>query len=872
MAVSQTRPRPESVKVSRAREILRGRAVSSREVLQLAKELTKEKAFSLARRLLAQARQDPAVQGDSALLRAIIQQQALCTSHDLELPADVRLDLAFQILQQSGDDLQSSIDPETLGIAGSICKSRWEIDGQVQHLERSRAYFLRGCQEGVTGDYGYCAINAALVLDILADLESVAAERSGAVSATAVQREQEARRLRETLIAELPELAKTKEHQGLIQDWGFLATVAEAYFGLGRYEEASQWLQTAMALPKIPAWQYESTIRRLIRLVQLHGGQSTDREIIAGHPAAEMLMQLFAVSPEALRGILTGKIGLALSGGGFRASLFHIGVLAKLAEFDILRHVEVLSCVSGGSIVGAYYYLEVRHLLKTKKDSEITCQDYIDIVKRLEKNFLAGVQRNIRTRVAADWYSNLKMIYKPNYSRTERVGELYEEEIYRLVEDGEAAAPRWLNELLVEPAGHPEAFSPRQDNWRRAAKVPILILNAATLNTGHNWQFTASWMGEPPAGVSSEVDGNDRLRRFYYDQAPVPHQSIRLGHAVAASSCVPGLFEPLALDRLYPDRIVRLVDGGVHDNQGIAGLLGEDCDIMLISDASGQMESQNYPKSGMVSVPLRSSSILQSRVREAQYLDVDSRRRSSQIRAFMFVHLKKDLNVKPIDWIGCNDPHDPGDEPLSAVIPGDVTSYGLPKDVQQKLAAIRTDLDSFNDQEAYALMTSGYLMTDHEFPKYIKGFSLQGPPPDWGFLAIEPALKNVPGKEAEHRKLMNILEAAHSSAFKIWKLKPILQAAAVGLAAIGLALFYWICSKWWNSALFTVGSTATVLITAILTSIVGPIVVKAINYRKTLAQVGVGLGMALIGFAAARLHLHYFDRWYLQEGRMSDET
>ena len=44
---------------------------------------------------------------------------------------------------------------------------------------------------------------------------------------------------------------------------------------------------------------------------------------------------------------------------------------------------------------------------------------------------------------------------------------------------------------------------------RRDAKVPILVLNAATLNTGHTWQFTVSWMGESPNGISSEIDGND---------------------------------------------------------------------------------------------------------------------------------------------------------------------------------------------------------------------------------------------------------------------------------------------------------------------------------------------------------------------------
>jgi hypothetical protein len=91
-----------------------------------------------------------------------------------------------------------------------------------------------------------------------------------------------------------------------------------------------------------------------------------------------------------------GKLGLALSGGGFRASLFHIGVLARLAEQDILRRVEVLSCVSGGSIIGAHYYLELQHLLETKEDGEIKQKDYVELVKRVEKDFLAGVQTNAK--------------------------------------------------------------------------------------------------------------------------------------------------------------------------------------------------------------------------------------------------------------------------------------------------------------------------------------------------------------------------------------------------------------------------------------------------------------------------------------------
>src|SRR5262249_44104309 len=161
--------------------------------------------------------------------------------------------------------------------------------------------------------------------------------------------------------------------------------------------------------------------------------------------------------------------------------------------------------------------------------------------------------------------------------------------------------------------------APKDRNWRRRAKVPILILNATTLNTGHVWQFTASWMGEPPDSVDAEVDCAPRLRRMYYSEAPRRHRQVRLGHAVAASACVPGLFEPVPLAGLYPGTTVRLVDGGVHDNQGVGGLLEQDCTVLLVSDASGQMPVRADPGAGVLDVPLRANSILMARVREAQY-------------------------------------------------------------------------------------------------------------------------------------------------------------------------------------------------------------------------------------------------------------
>src|SRR6266576_3918755 len=47
-------------------------------------------------------------------------------------------------------------------------------------------------------------------------------------------------------------------------------------------------------------------------------------------------------------------IALALSGGGYRAMLFHTGALIRLNELGLLRQLKRVSSVSGGSISAGY--------------------------------------------------------------------------------------------------------------------------------------------------------------------------------------------------------------------------------------------------------------------------------------------------------------------------------------------------------------------------------------------------------------------------------------------------------------------------------------------------------------------------------------
>src|SRR3954471_3239171 len=51
------------------------------------------------------------------------------------------------------------------------------------------------------------------------------------------------------------------------------------------------------------------------------------------------------------------KIGLALSGGGFRASLYHLGLVRFLRDANILPQVTHIPSVSGGSIFAAHLVL-----------------------------------------------------------------------------------------------------------------------------------------------------------------------------------------------------------------------------------------------------------------------------------------------------------------------------------------------------------------------------------------------------------------------------------------------------------------------------------------------------------------------------------
>lgn len=194
------------------------------------------------------------------------------------------------------------------------------------------------------------------------------------------------------------------------------------------------------------------------------------------------------------------RLGLALSGGGFRASFFHLGVLRRLAELDLLRHVSVLSTVSGGSVVGALYMLHLARQLR--KNAKLSRDDYVSLVGDVDKGFRLGAAANLRTRLLLDPLQNLRLLCTP-YGLGRRMARLYQARLYEKVarqvrDDWGKEIP--LERFRIEPGGKAPEVEIESYNAGDADRLPKWVINATCLNTGRPFRFSPAEVGDPVLG------------------------------------------------------------------------------------------------------------------------------------------------------------------------------------------------------------------------------------------------------------------------------------------------------------------------------------------------------------------------------------
>jgi len=896
--------------INKARDVLRGsRTHTAAELTALYNDLEHNDQFAYATEVLLVKMQMDENAGIQLQLEEY-QKLAKFIYKDHSLPSAFKFNKAIQELG-SHDDLAHTVNSETLGLVGAVYKRKWMFDHQFKNLILSRYYYKRGytgwrsyLQDVTAGtaksgdkrnDRGYTAINYAYVNELMS-VDKL--EEHGAVtglSESINERLQEAATVRKFVLQQfITEYAVSKEPTVVKPDdaW-ILASVAEAYFGLCDYEKASKFIKDYLVLAGDERWKVTSFSQQLFSMayLQMYRKRFIEKQQKDTDSPGEWESDEKKIDPAKIRECLnllagtpgqkdskdaevkkTARTGIALSGGGFRASLFHVGVLAALAERDDLRNIEVISCVSGGSIIGAYYYLKLKTLLESKVDADVTRDDYIQLVKEIEKDFLAGVQKNLRMRLFSNIICNIKMLRVTKYSRTHRIGELYEELLYKELwekhpeyksildkNDGNI----YMSDLFIKPKDKPQGFDISRDNWTRRNKIPQLVLNATSVNTGHNWQFTASWMGEPPGNIQADIDVKPRLRRMYYSEAPDGYKKFRLGYAVGASSCVPVMFHPMPLHGLYPEIDLQLIDGGLHDNQGIAALIEQECKNMIISDASGQLPTNTIATNNEAAVFYRADNILQERLRELQFMDIKERNYTTQINMLMTVHLKNDLQENPISWKYCTDP------PRSIVYANtctdntDLTKYGVLHNVQTMLSEIRTDLDSFHDVEAQALMYSGYTQIHYEYSRLQD--NARHDAADWNFMKIKDYV-TLPAKANEVSKP---LSTGKKLAFKVVDLSLPVRILAIVLGIAAAAGLLYLGFTFWDETLLTLKVKILVYtFIGLLLGLVSKFVAALFSYKTTLRKYAAFIVVMILAWIFCNVYLWVFNKIYNNAGRL----
>jgi hypothetical protein len=195
---------------------------------------------------------------------------------------------------------------------------------------------------------------------------------------------------------------------------------------------------------------------------------------------------------------------------------------------------------------------------------------------------------------------------------------------------------------------------------------------------------------------------------------------------------------------------------------------------------------------------------------------------------------------------------------------GDLTSYGVRFDVQRLLAGIRTDLDSFSNAEADALMFSAYKMTTEAANSLSFMAGADSPEEQWRFLGIAP-IAGAPQVNDEVASLRKTLTAAAELAFKPFRvMAPVTVHPAVFPAVTVLAVLAAVLllpGKAWHVGV----SWKPVLIAALAYSGIELLLRRVIKYRGSLLQWLFAL-VCIPGSILLEAYLRTVERIYIDSG------
>ena len=438
--------------------------------------------------------------------------------------------------------------------------------------------------------------------------------------------------------------------------------------------------------------------------------------------------------PEAVR------IGVALSGGGFRAAAFHLGVLKRLEELGLLSCVERLSTVSGGSMTGALYALRCAQQGNGAPGS-------------YPVDALIG---EIRPLATAN-FRGRALFGSPR----------------RAAQSAGSFVTRFVSRVpLIADALDRQLFG----GASLAETPPWLLVNATNLMTGKAWKFFHDRAGDYLIGATDRTE------------------ALPLARAVAASAAYPGLADPLPFrtrwedlrSDLLDDRwqrppsdsrwrrvhgkargrlVVPLADGGLYDNEGLNGLRSSGTTHAIYASTAAPeatYEGVRGPRSLLRTVDVihsRLGAVTRQHAHEMTHGASPSgtRRRLLDLAQRVEASTDSDLaavgaelrDLAAVGWPP-RGPQYTASAPVllhrtdlaanryaTATPPLDVAPEhrGLHEDLADALSRVRTDLDAYHPAVVDLLIAQAYVLTDFHVRLAMPDLVGNVGHPDWPWAA-----------------------------------------------------------------------------------------------------------------------------------------
>lgn len=267
---------------------------------------------------------------------------------------------------------------------------------------------------------------------------------------------------------------------------------------------------------------------------------------------------------------LEDTIGLCLSGGGYRAMIYHVGAIIRLDELGFLPRISEVASVSGGSITAGLLALRWQNL-------------------RFDENGHA---------------TNLNEVFVAPLLRFAEKGIDIRAILYGLIPGCSAA-----DSLVRAYDRHLFAGACLQD----ITDFPRFTFMSTNLQTGSGWRFAKGYAADYRVGL--------------IDRPVIP-----LARVVAASSAFPPFLSPVRIDLsrevvqatagadLHREPFIStaiLSDGGVYDNLGLERIWKR-CRTILVSNAGRTIPEVGHPTGRWIGQMFRTLSLIQQQAEHSR--------------------------------------------------------------------------------------------------------------------------------------------------------------------------------------------------------------------------------------------------------------